>query len=266
MVIHILKTIFYIKKMHNLIKIEGRIEALEIHNEMMGTMGSGHDSQIMSSALLAGATESLSLSAQTLFVASQSRLHVQCIVAIIDDKICVGQFHRALLEENEQVVCAARPVEGNLYELYAVLSPKSGLLHMPVGMGASKKTYTASAMKGARLIYAGTAIGMILLFINGIDFTQENLIIVGGVTFLFYFVIIFIMKGVIRSLLHLSEKSEQAFEVLGFKIPEEVFLLPSRLLSEKHSLLLESVFEYRNVIQDDPYPENYFVKNDISSL
>ena len=246
--------------MSDFIKIEGRLEALEIHNEMMGTIGSGRDSQIMSSALLAGATESLSLSAQTLFVASQSRLHVQCIVAKIDDKICIGQFHRALLEEDEQVVCAARPVEGNLYELYAVLSPKSGLLHMPVGMGASKKTYTASAMKGARLIYAGTAIGMILLFIFMIDFDKEIFIIWFGVLFVFYFVIIFIMKGVIRSLLHLSEKSEQAFEVLGFKNPEEVFLLPSRLLSEKHSLLLESVFEYRNVIQDDPYPKDYFDK------
>ena len=65
------------------------------------------------------------------------------------------------------------------------------------------------------------------------------------------------MKGVVRSLLHLSEKSEQAFEVLGFKNPEEVFLLPSRLLSVKHSLLLESVFEYRMVIKEDPYPESY---------
>lgn len=246
--------------MNNLVKIEGRIEALEIHNEMMGTMGSGRDSQIMTSALLASATESLSLSAQTLFVASQSRLHVQCVVAKIDDKICVGQFHRALLEENEQVVCAARPVEGNLYEAYAVLSPKSGLLHMPVGMGASKKTYTASAMKGARLIYAGMVILLTLVFIFGVEFSQQKLVIAGAVTFIFYFVIIFIMKGVIRSLLHLSEKSEQAFEVLGFKNPEEVFLLPSRLLSVKHSLLLESVFEYRNVIQDDPYPVDYFEK------
>lgn len=139
----------------------------------------------MTSTLLASATESLSLSAQTLFIASQSRLHIQTVVMNIEGKVCVGQFHRALLEENEQVVCAARPVEGNLYEAYAVLSPKSGLLHMPVGMGASKKTYTASAMKGARLIYAGTAIGMILLFITGIDFTQENLIIVGGLPFYF---------------------------------------------------------------------------------
>lgn len=249
-----------------MIKIEGRIEALEIHNEMMSALGSGCDSQIMSSALLAGATESLSLSAQTIFVASQSRLHVQYVVAKIDDKICVGQFHRALLEENEQVVCAARPVEGNLYELYAVLSPKSGILHMPVGMGASKKTYTASAMKGARLIYAGTVVLATLFFLFVINYSQQIFIIWFGVLFVFYFVIIFIMKGVIRSLLHLSEKSEQAFDVLGFKNPEEVFLLPSRLLCEKHSLLLESVFEYRMVIKDDPYPKDYFTKKDINSI
>jgi hypothetical protein len=43
----------------------------------------------------------------------------------------------------------------------------------------------------------------------------------------------------------------------GFKDPQEVFLLPSRYLSEKDHLLLESVYEYRKVIQKDPYPESY---------
>ncbi|MFW1961455.1 hypothetical protein ACG92V_16525, partial [Acinetobacter johnsonii] len=39
--------------------------------------------------------------------------------------------------------------------------------------------------------------------------------------------------------------------------PQEVFLLPSRYLSEKDHLLLEAEFEYRKVIKEDPYPESY---------
>ncbi|HFF4507758.1 TPA: hypothetical protein ACGC1A_003812, partial [Acinetobacter baumannii] len=31
----------------------------------------------------------------------------------------------------------------------------------------------------------------------------------------------------------------------------------SRYLSEKDHLLLESVYEYRKVIESDPYPESY---------
>lgn len=75
-------------------------------------------------------------------------------------------------------------------------------------------------MKGAKLIYIGT-VAALFLFI--IVVTQENIIIKGGVTFLFYFVMIFIMKGVTRSLMHLLGKSEQVFEVLDFNGPKEVF-------------------------------------------
>ena len=48
----------------------------------------------------------------------------------------------------------------------------------------------------------------------------------------------------------MSGKSEQVFEVLGFNEPKEVFLLPSRPLSEKYSLLLDGIFEYRNIIRE----------------
>ena len=65
------------------------------------------------------------------------------------------------------------------------------------------------------------------------------------------------MKNVICSLLHLSEKSEEIFEIYGFKNPKEVFLLPSRHISQEHKVLLDGVFEYRQIIEEDPYPESY---------
>ena len=74
---------------------------------------------------------------------------------------------------------------------------------------------------------------------------------------LFYFILFFIIKNASNSLKHFSEKSEQIFALYGFKEPQEVFLLPSRYLSEKDHLLLESVYEYRKVIKEDPYPESY---------
>lgn len=123
--------------MYEMLKFEGRIQRLEIYDDSLSAFGKSGDAQITSSAILSGIAESVSLSAQTVFLASRSRLHVQSIVLEINGQICVGQFHRALLEEGEYVICVVRRLENNLYELYSVLSPKTGLLHMQIGMGES---------------------------------------------------------------------------------------------------------------------------------
>lgn len=172
--------------MYDLIKFEGRIQRLEIYDVSLSTFGKSGDAQIASSAILSGVTESVSLSAQTVFLASQSRLHVQSVVMEIDGKICIGKFHRALIVENEYVICVARRLEKNLYELYSILSPKTGLLYMQVGMGASVKKYKASATKGAKFLYALTVVMMIGLFIYIDDYSIDNFIIFGGVIILFY--------------------------------------------------------------------------------
>ncbi|SUU23039.1 Uncharacterised protein [Acinetobacter haemolyticus] len=99
--------------------------------------------------------------------------------------------------------------------------------------------------------------GSFLLVFLGSGFTFENFLIWSITAILFYFILFFIIKNAARSLKHLSEKSEQIFGLYGFKDPKEVFLLPSRYLSEKDHLMLEAVFEYRKVIEEDPYPENY---------
>lgn len=65
----------------------------------------------------------------------------------IEGKVYVGQFHRALLAANEYVICIAKQIEPNVYELYSVLSPKTGLLHMQVSMGESLAKHKAGVQK-----------------------------------------------------------------------------------------------------------------------
>ncbi|ENX41819.1 hypothetical protein F887_02216 [Acinetobacter sp. NIPH 2100] len=243
--------------MFEMLKFEGRIQRLEIYDDSLSAFGKSGDTQIAASAILSGVAESVSLSAQTVFLASRSRLHVKSVVLEIGGKVCVGQFHRALFEQEEYVICIVRRLENNLYELYSVLSPKTGLLHMQVGMGASPKTHNTSVMKGRLVWYSITVIitSLIVFFARGINLS--TLLILVFVFILFYFILFFIIKNASNSLKHFSEKSEQIFALYGFKDPQEVFLLPSRYLSEKDHLLLESVYEYRKIIESDPYPESY---------
>lgn len=238
--------------MYDLLKFEGQIQRLEIYDDSLSAFGKCGDAQIASSAILSGVAENVSSSAQTVFLASHSRLHVKSIVFEINGKVCVGQFHRAVFEQGEYVICIVRWLENNLYELYSVLSPKTGLLHMQVGMGASPKTHNISIMKGGLIWYSITIIvtSLIVFLARGINL--NTLLILAFVSILF-----FIIKNSSKSLKHLSEKSEQIFSLYGFKNPQEVFLLPSRYSSEKDHLLLESVYEYRKVIESDPYPESY---------
>lgn len=243
--------------MYDLLKFEGRIQRLEIYDDSLSAFGKSGDAQIVSSAILSAVAENVSLSAQTVFLASRSRLHVKSVVMEIGGKVCIGQFHRALFEQNEYVICVVRRLENNLYELYSVLSPKTGLLHMQVGMGASVKLHKASTVKGKNVWYAITIFLGSLIYFWARGFNQIDILIFLGVAILFYFIVSVIVKSASNSLKHFSEKSEQVFALYGFKGPQEIFLLPSRYLSEKDHLLLESVYEYRKIIESDPYPESY---------
>ena len=206
--------------MYNLVKFQGYIKKLEIHEGTLNTLSNVGDSQILSSAILSSIAESVSLGAQTVFLASHSRLHVQSVVMEIDDKVFIGQFHRTILKENEYVVCVARRLEKNLYELYSILSPKTGLLHMQVGMGAAKKKSKESSLKGSKFIFFISLFVLILIIIFDGDYSRENLISWGGCIFVAYFILNFIVKRSINSLLHFSEKSEEIFKIYGFDDPE----------------------------------------------
>jgi len=239
------------------VRFEGNIRKLETYEGKLNTLTNTGDSQIASSAILSTAAESISLGAQTFFLASKSRLHVQSVVMEVEGKICIGQFHRALLKENEYIVCVAKKIDTNLYELYSILSPKTGLLHMQVGMGGSVKKSHDSIVKGGRVWYLLGVVVIGVVLILGGDFDAENILSWGGVLFLFYFILFYILKNSFKSLKHFSEKSEEIFKLYRFDNPEEVFLLSGRHYSDDYKILLESVYEYRKVIKEDPYPESY---------
>lgn len=137
---------------------------MEVYDGTLNTSGSSGDTQIGASAILSGITESVSLSARTVILALHSRLHVKSVVLEIDGRACIGQFHRALFEGNEYVICVVRHLKNNLYELYSVLSPKTGLLHMQVGMGAAVKPHDASVIKGGRIWYGITCVLVTIIF------------------------------------------------------------------------------------------------------
>lgn len=57
--------------MYDMLKIEGRIQRLEVYDGALNALGSSGDTQIGASAILSGVTESVSLSAQTVILASR---------------------------------------------------------------------------------------------------------------------------------------------------------------------------------------------------
>nr|WP_320076731.1 hypothetical protein [Acinetobacter haemolyticus] len=137
------------------------------------------------------------------------------------------------------------------------MSPKTGLLHMQVGMGGSKKKSKESSLKGGRFIFLISFFILILTVIFDGDYTLNNLLSWAGCIIIAYFILNFIVRRSVSSLLHLSEKSEEIFKLYNFNNTEDLYLLSARYYSDDYKILLESVYEYRKVIEQDPYPENY---------
>ena len=243
--------------MHNLFKFEGRIERLELSEAMLDALGGGTDNFITSSAILSGVTGSVSLGAQTVFLASKSKLLIDTMVMEVDGKICIGKFHRIYLKEGDYVVCVAKNIRNNVYELYSVLSPESGLLYMQVGMGGAIKPMKKLTKKSTYFLFFISA-----LFTSFVSFYNEELNVFNILTFipiliLGYLIIYYLIQWASQPVFELSKISEKVFEKYGFKDPENIYLLSGRYTDKKERRFLESVYEYRRVIKEDPYPEGY---------
>ena len=242
----------------DMIKLEGYIRELEVHKGVLNALGGKGDSLIASSAILGTITGNVTLGTQSVFLASQSRLHIETLVMKINGKICVGQFHRVLLQQNEYVVCAANKIEENVYELLSVLSPSTGILHMQIGMGASITNFKKSTNKGGLVWFTLTfVIAFTFIIVLPQNFDLVNFLIFFSAIFTFYFLFMYIIKSSAASLIYLSENSEQIFDLYGFKNPQEIYLFTARHEDTSEKLILESIYDYRKVIKDDPYPEDY---------
>ncbi len=242
----------------DMIKLEGYIRELEVYQGVLNALGGKGDSLIASSAILGTLAGNVTLGTQSVFLASQSRLHIETLVMKINGKICVGQFHRVLLQQNEYVICIAKQIEPNVYELCSVLSPKTGLLHMQIGMGSSVKKFHSSVKKGGYIWFAlAVLITIFIWIILPGDYSVENISIWFFGYFILYFIFMYIIKSSTNSLIYLSENSEKIFDLYGFKNPQEIYLFTARHEDTSEKLILESIYDYRKVIKDDPYPEDY---------
>jgi hypothetical protein len=237
-------------------KIEGYIQRIETKDSVLNAFG-GNDSLITSSAILSAVSGSVSLGAQTVFLASSSKLRTDTVIIEIDGKIYIGKFHRSMLVENEYVICVVRHIEKNIYEVYSVLSPKSGILYMQVGMGAAVEPAKKSAKSGFYWVYISSSIIFIFIFIYAKKMSFDSMLILFIILILGYFTFYFLIKSAVDSTLHLCELSEKIFEKYGFKDPENIYLLSGRFTDMRDRRVLESVYEYRRVIKEDPYPESY---------
>jgi hypothetical protein len=238
-------------------KFEGRIERIELSDAMLDALGGGTDKFITSSVILSGVTGSVSLGAQTVFLASKSKLLVDTMVMEIDGKIFIGKFHRIYLKEGDYVVCVAKNIRNNVYELYSVLSPDSGLLYMQVGMGGGLEPVKKSTKKGFYFLFFSSAIvsTVVALYVKEINLELISMILC--VLIAVYFTLYYLIQWASQPVFELSKVSEKVFEKYGFKDPENIYLLSARYTDTKERRFLESVYEYRKVIKEDPYPEGY---------
>ena len=96
---------------------------------------------------------------------------------------------------------------------------------------------------------------MIVIYGRGLDL--EFLYLLIPVFILFYFILFYLFQWAIKPVIELSKLSEEIFEKYGFHNSDSIYLMKAPYFDKRDRRSLESIYEYRRVIQDDPYPENY---------
>lgn len=245
--------------MSDFFKIEGRLKRIEIRDGTLNAFNATGDSQIIASAALGSITEGIALSAQSVYLATRSRLNIQSVVMELDNKILVGQFHKVLFKLGEYLICILKRLNDTTYEVLSVLSPESGLLHMQVGMGESLAKHKVGVQKEKIVWYAISMLitGIVIFTFDSINLKNITILFISGI--LFYFIFSFIIKKASDSLESLLESSEEVFKLYGFNNPQNLSLLKNRYLDNENSILLESVYEYRKSVSNDPYPKTYIL-------
>ena len=128
---------------------------------------------------------------------------------------------------------------------------------MTVGMGIAVVPLKNATKRNIYWLYGISTIGTTCIFIYGKGFDFEYLVLLIPVFILFYFILFYLFKWAIDPVLGLSKISEKIFEKYGFTDPENINLLSGLFIDKRDRRALESVYEYRRVIKEDPYPESY---------
>ncbi|OTG86603.1 hypothetical protein B9T31_06250 [Acinetobacter sp. ANC 4558] len=258
--------------MENLIKVEGIIIKLEIEDSKILQINS-LEKQAAGTAFLGALTGSAGLmsNAPIMAMAAKGR-DGKTFKGELSGIRVVGQFTGVKFENNTPLAMVVSEEQHEGYHfVYAVLDPKTGLLHMPYEMGRSvKKTYIKYFKYAIMFSIIMCVIVSIILIIHyfsedvSIEELKFDLIYsyLGGILFSFVFFTSLLFFGK-NNLRYLGKLSESVFEKLNFsEIKEQDFY--SITFYDKEGFY-PSVMEYRKyLIGKDPYPADYFDKKEES--
>ncbi|WP_257222644.1 MULTISPECIES: putative type VI secretion system effector [unclassified Acinetobacter] len=249
-----------------MIKIEGRINNLEVENSKILSIGNlgKHAANTSLIGTLAGST-SLMSNAPIMALAAKGR-DGKTFRGEVNGIRVVGQFTGVKFKNNTPLIMViSEEQEEGYHFVYAALDPKKGLLHMPYEMGRSKNKTYLSLFKTATIMSIVFCIlfSFIIIFqyfnIDDIstDRIKFNIFIFYSVSFLFSFFLMFCFLLGKNNLRELAQISENVFEQLNFSDVKEQDLYKSRLIDSEG--FYPSVMKYRDVlIGKDPFPEDYF--------
>nr|WP_174506485.1 putative type VI secretion system effector [Acinetobacter sp. Marseille-Q1620] len=218
--------------------------------------------------MLAGST-SLLANAPIMILASKGREGITFIGDLNNIDI-IGQFTAFYVEENTDVIAiiSEEAIDGR-HLVYAILDPKDGLLYMIYEMGRSiKKGYKAilkQILAFSIFCWGVIFIVMFIFFIFDGNYELLDYKYLASVALLsllgsFIFFTLMNYFSYYKSYKEFGFVSEKIFEKLGFKNPEDIDLYPTIPIDRAGYPV--GVFEYRKVVENDPYPSDYFDKKE----
>ncbi|WP_180000590.1 putative type VI secretion system effector [Acinetobacter sp. YH12239] len=243
--------------MEELLKIEGRVSDLQIKNSVWSVFGKNTDKIIRTSSFLGVIGENILQASQNIYLATKTKKNVHSYKMQINNHICIGEFQKVLFEDNEYLICIVKKNNDNTFEPYAVLSPKTGLLYMQMEMGTTIKANHSIFIALAKflLIMLG-GLAITLSYMSETSFWSN--LLENSIIFLICYIF---MLGFFWVLMRTSKpfavKSEKVFKMYEFDSFKDISLITARYHDKASAITLESVFEYRKVIKNDPYPESY---------
>ena len=256
--------------MNDMKVIEGYIQNLKIEDSIIHPL-KNLDKQAVGTAFIGALASSSTLmsNAPLMMMAARGEA-AKTFTGHINGTKVIGQFTTVKFSEGTPLIMViSKEKEQGHHLAYAVLDPKAGLLYMVFEMGASVSMGFRNNIKISLMFSCLFAIGFLFLFFYfwfDIDFTfgsdfyslLEYLgygIVLGIVM---AFTTVFLATG--KSAYIAGKWSEQIFKKLGFEQEKKQSFIDDYLNDDGIS---QYVMKYRkSLIGKDPYPENYFEKNE----
>lgn len=157
----------------------------------------------------------------------------------IDDKIYNGSFSKIFFEENDQLVCIAENEN-----IISILDLKRDLLYLPNGVTDTRK--------GQKRFMSYIFIGIIALFVPFFYFIHMEMLIENIIVILICISICYYLVWAgYNDFKPNAIYAERILNAYGFENVNSVHVSP-------HKYKTNHIFKYREIFDDQLYPENYF--------